>query len=258
MLDDKLTHDEKLRYSRHFLVPEIGIDGQLKLKEASILIVGAGGLGSASSLYLAAAGIGRIGIADSDSVELSNLQRQVIHSMNSIGLSKVDSARERLMRINPAVQIDAIGERINAENVNSIVAEYLLVIDATDNFETRYLLNQACVFQKRSYIYGAVYQFYGQISVFNAEEGPCFQCIFREAPTDDLVLSKSEIGIVSPIPGVIGTLQAVEAIKWILNIGSPLIGRLLLFDGLKMSFQEISLRKDSACPICGKKGIKTK
>lgn len=247
--------DEKVRYSRHFLVPEIGFEGQCNLKKASILIAGAGGLGSASSLYLAAAGVGRIGIVDSDFVDLSNLQRQVIHSMNSIGQLKVNSALERLNSINPTVHVDAINERLNAGNVNRIISDYTVVLDATDNFETRYRLNQACVLQKKTFIYGAVYRFFGQISVFNALEGPCFQCAFRETSINEQVTSKKEMGIVSPIPGVIGTLQAVEAIKWILNIGDPLIGKLLLFDGLNMSFQKIFLRKDSACPVCSSNGI---
>ncbi|MDP2966631.1 MAG: molybdopterin-synthase adenylyltransferase MoeB [Pelolinea sp.] len=247
-----LNNEEKIRYTRHLNVPEIGKSGQIKLKEASVLIVGAGGLGSASSLYLTAAGIGRIGIADSDIVELSNLQRQIVHSMNFIGKPKVDSAKEHLLEINPLVEIRGIYERITPENINEIVADYPIVIDATDNLETRYLLNAACVRMKKILIYGAVYQFYGQMSVFDGSKGPCFRCVFREIPTEEVIKANRGVGVVSPVPGVIGTLQAIETIKLILNIGTPSIGKLLLFDGLQMQFQEISVRKDNACPVCGK------
>jgi sulfur-carrier protein adenylyltransferase/sulfurtransferase len=247
-----LDTEEKIRYTRHFNVPEIGEVGQKKLKEASVLIVGAGGLGSASSLYLTAAGIGKIGIVDSDVVDLSNLQRQIIHSMDSIGKSKVDSARNRLSGLNPSIEIRGIHERITPKTIKEIFDDYLIVIDATDNFETRYLLNDACVQSKKPFIYGAIFQFYGQISVFDAAKGPCFRCVFREIPTEEVIKANRGVGVVSPLPGVIGTLQAVETIKLILKVGTPLIGKLLLFDGLQMQFQEISIRKDSACPVCGK------
>ena len=247
-----LNNEEKIRYTRHLNVPEISESGQIKLKEASVLIVGAGGLGSASSLYLTAAGIGKIGIVDSDFVELSNLQRQIVHGMNFIGKPKVDSAKERLLEINPSVEVCGIHERITPENINEIVADYPIMIDATDNFETRYLLNAACVRMKRILIYGAVYQFYGQMSVFDGSKGPCFRCVFREIPTEEVIKANRDVGVVSPVPGVIGTLQAVETIKLILNIGTPSIGKLMLFDGLQMQFQEISVRKDYACPECGK------
>jgi sulfur-carrier protein adenylyltransferase/sulfurtransferase len=246
-----LDNEEKIRYDRHLKVPEIGEKGQISLKKASVLIVGAGGLGSASSLYLTAAGIGKIGIVDSDKVELSNLQRQIIHSMNSIGVPKVDSAKERLLGINPKTEICAFNTRVTSKTIGKIIEEYSIVIDATDNFETRYLLNETCVHFDKPLIYGAVYQFYGQMSVFDASKGPCFQCVFREFPTEEVINANRGIGVVSPIPGVIGTLQAVETIKLILDVGTPLIGKLLLFDGLKMCFQEISLRKDPACPVCG-------
>jgi adenylyltransferase/sulfurtransferase len=247
----QLNSSEKTRYIRHFNVPEIGESGQLKLKNASVLIVGAGGLGSASSLYLTAAGIGKIGIVDSDKVELSNLQRQILHSMKSIGTPKVDSARDRLQGLNPSVEIVGIYERITTETVKEIFSDYSIVIDATDNFETRYLLNDVCVQTKKPLIYGAIFQFYGQLSVFDAEKGPCFRCVFREIPTDEVIQANRGIGIVSPVPGVIGTLQAVETIKLILKIGTPSIGKLMLFDGLQMLFQQISVRKDPNCPVCG-------
>jgi len=253
MPDIKLNKEEKIRYIRHFNVPEIGENGQIKLKKASVLIVGAGGLGSASSLYLTAAGIGKIGLVDSDNVDLSNLQRQIVHAMNSMGKPKVDSARDRLMGINPSVKICGIHERLIPETINEILADYSIVIDATDNFETRYLLNEACVRLRKPLVYGAVYQFYGQMCVFDATEGPCFRCIFREIPTEEVINANRGVGVVSPVPGVIGTLQAIETIKLILNISTPSIGRLLLFDGLQMQFQEISVRKDPACPVCGKR-----
>ena len=248
----QLNNEEKIRYTRHLNVPEIGEAGQLKLKASSVLIIGAGGLGSASSLYLTAAGIGKIGIVDSDRVELSNLQRQIVHTMNSIGKPKVDSARDHLQRLNPSVEIRGFHERIIPATIKEILSDYSIVIDATDNFETRYLLNDACVLTKKPLIYGAIYQFYGQMSVFEAEKGPCFRCVFRELPTEEVVKANRGVGVVSPVPGVIGTLQAVETIKLILKIGTSSIGKLLLFDGLQMQFQEISVRKDPACPVCGK------
>ena len=252
MPDFMLNDEEKNRYTRHFNVPEIGESGQIKLKETSVLIVGAGGLGSASSLYLTAAGIGKIGLVDSEKVELSNLQRQIVHSMNTIGKPKVNSARDRLLGINPMVEICGIHERITSDTIYSVITDYPIVIDATDNFETRYLLNEACVRLKKPLVYGAVYQFYGQMSVFDVSRGPCFRCVFRELPTEEVIKANRGVGVVSPVPGVIGTLQAVETLKLILNIGTPSIGKLLLFDGLQMQFQEISLRKDPACPVCGK------
>ena len=251
MSSTQLTKDEKIRYTRHFNVPEIGEAGQLKLKEASVLIIGAGGLGSASSLYLAAAGIGKIGIVDSDFVELSNLQRQIVHSMNSIGTPKVGSARERLLGLNPSIEVLGIHERLTADSIQEVFSDYSIVIDATDNFETRYLLNQACVQTKKPMVYGAVFQFYGQLSVFDAEQGPCFRCVFREIPTEEVILANRGVGVVSPVPGVIGTLQAIEAMKLILQVGTPTIGKLMLFDGLQMQFQQISVRKDPSCPVCG-------
>ena len=249
----QLSNNEKARYARHLNVPEIGESGQLKLKEASVLIIGAGGLGSASSLYLTAAGVGKIGIVDSDKVDLSNLQRQIVHSMNSIGSLKVDSAKDRLLGLNPSIEIIGIHERITDKSVKEIIASYSIVIDATDNFETRYLLNDACVQTKKPLIYGAIFQFYGQMSVFDSEKGPCFRCVFREIPTEEVILANRGVGVVSPIPGVIGTLQAVEAIKMILNVGTPAFGKLMLFDGLQMQFQQISIRKDPSCPVCGRR-----
>ena len=253
MISKNLTEEDKIRYTRHFNVPEIGEAGQLKLKNASVLIIGAGGLGSASSLYLAAAGVGKIGIVDSDKVELSNLQRQIVHSMNSIGTPKVGSAKERLLGLNPSIEVIGIHERLTADSIREVFSDYSIVVDATDNFETRYLLNQACVQTKKPMVYGAVFQFYGQLSVFDAEKGPCFRCVFREIPTEEVIMANRGVGVVSPVPGVIGTLQAVEAIKLILNVGTPSIGKLLLFDGLQMQFQQISIRKDLSCPVCGRR-----
>jgi sulfur-carrier protein adenylyltransferase/sulfurtransferase len=252
MVFKQLTEDENIRYSRHFNVPEIGETGQIKLKQASILIIGAGGLGSASSLYLAAAGVGKIGIVDSDLVELSNLQRQIIHSMDSIGIEKAESARVRLLGINPSVEVIGIHERVTTDTISDVLSNYSIVVDATDNLETRYLLNQACVNAGKTLVYGAVFQFFGQLSVFDAERGPCFRCVFRETPTEEVKRSNKGVGVVSPVPGVIGTLQAVETIKLILKVGTPTIGRLLLFDGLQMQFQQINVRKDPSCPVCGR------
>lgn len=251
-MEEQLSVSEKIRYARHLNISEFGEGGQLKLKAASVLIIGAGGLGSASASYLAAAGIGRIGIVDSDTVELSNLQRQIMYGMATIGKEKVLSAKKRLQDINPAVRIHPYYTRIEESNIKKLLGEYAIVVDATDNFETRYLVNQACVEMGKTFIYGAVYQFYGQTSVFSADRGPCFQCVFRKMPTDDYIRANQGVGVVGALPGVIGSMQALETIKLIAGIGSPLIGRLLLYDGLAASFQEIQAEKDPDCPICSK------
>jgi len=247
-----LSASEKIRYARHLNIPEIGEAGQLVLKSSSVLIVGAGGLGSASASYLTAAGVGCIGIIDSDKVELSNLQRQIMHSMSTIGMAKVESARKRLLDINPLIKVETYSARIDNNNVNELLGDYPIVVDATDNFETRYLINQACVSLNKIFIYGAVYQFYGQMSVFASASGPCFQCVFRKTPTPEFIQANQGMGVVGALPGIIGSMQALEVIKLLLNIGSPAVGRLLLYDGLAMNFQDVRVEKDPDCPICSK------
>ena len=251
MVENLLDH-ERIRYSRHLNIPDFGVEGQLKLKSASVIIVGCGGLGSSSAMYLAAAGVGRLGLVDSDVVELSNLQRQIIHGMHELGQPKVFSAKRRLLDINPNVDVEIFNERIEEENVLKVIGDYFIVIDATDNFETRYLLNSACVEKKIPFIYGAIFQFSGQMSVFYPKKGPCFQCVYRTPPTPDIAAANRGIGVVGALPGVIGALQAIEVIKMVINIGTSMIGRLLLFDGLDMSFKEVAVKKNSNCPICSK------
>lgn len=251
MANDQLIGEEKIRYKRNIIIPEVGEKGQLMLKKSSVLIVGGGGLGSASSLYLAAAGVGRIGIVDSDKVEISNLQRQIIHSTSSLGIPKVHSAKDKLADLNPLISLETYHQRITDRNVNEILANYQVVVDATDNFETRYLLNRACVKAHKTFIYGAVYQFYGQMSVFDTSKGPCFRCIFRIVPKGADSQANEEIGVIGAIPGTIGTLQAVEAIKILIGIGIPAYGKLILYDGLEMKFQEIAIKKDPDCNVCG-------
>jgi len=247
----KLSEIEKKRYARNLLVPEIGQKGQLSLKNSSVIIIGAGGLGTASSLYLAAAGVGKIGILDSDLVELSNLQRQVIHNTSTVGLPKVESAKRKLDDLNPLVKIISYHLRISGNNAPGVIKDYDIVIDATDNFKTRYLLNHFCVELNKPFIFGAVYQFSGQMSVFDASKGPCFRCVFKNRPDVEQPDKNKEIGIVGAVPGTIGTLQAVEALKLILKKGNPSVGRLILYDGLEMSFQEILVSKDPDCIDCG-------
>jgi molybdopterin/thiamine biosynthesis adenylyltransferase len=246
-----LSNEEKIRYQRHLNIPEIGESGQIRLKNASVLIVGAGGLGSASSLYLAAAGLGRLGIIDSDKVELSNLQRQILYDTTKIGFPKVGAARDHLSAINPDIKVDAYQLRVDEGMDETLFDEYPIIIDATDNFETRYFLNRVCVQKEKVFVYGAIYQFYGQMSVFDSSKGPCFQCVFKNEPSKKYIKANQGPGVLGAVPGTIGTLQAIEAIKQILNIGDAFVNRLLLFDGLEMRFQEITIRKDPACPVCG-------
>ncbi|MBN2550850.1 MAG: molybdopterin-synthase adenylyltransferase MoeB [Anaerolineales bacterium] len=246
-----LSHEEILRYSRHLLLPEVGLEGQRKLKAASILVVGTGGLGSPVALYLAAAGIGRIGLVDFDLVDATNLQRQVIHSTSHIGQLKVESARRRMLDLNPDIQVDAYNEAFTSANALRIAADYDLIIDGTDNFPTRYLINDLCVLTGKPNVYGAIYRFDGQVSVFDARRGPCYRCLFPEPPPPGLVPSCAEGGVLGILPGTIGTLQATEAIKLILDIGEPLLGRLLLYNALDLSFEFVQLRKNPSCRVCG-------
>ncbi len=248
----ELSHEEIHRYSRHLLIPDVGLEGQKKLKAASVLIVGTGGLGSPVALYLAAAGVGRIGLVDYDVVDFSNLQRQVIHGESRLGDLKVDSARERMLDLNPEIQVDVYNEVINSENAFLIAEPYDLIIDGTDNFPTRYLINDLCVLTGKINIYGSIFRFDGQASVFAADEGPCYRCLFPEPPPPGLVPSCAEGGVLGVLPGTIGSIQATETLKIILGIGETLVGRLLLYDALDLSFQTVKLHKNPECKVCGK------
>lgn len=250
MLPD-LSHEEILRYSRHLLVPEVGLDGQRKLKGASVLIVGTGGLGSPVALYLAAAGIGRIGLVDYDVVDRTNLQRQVIHGTSTVGKLKVESARARMLDLNPDIQVDIYNEVFTSANAVGIAEPYDLIIDGSDNFPTRYLTNDLCVLTGKPNVYGSVYRFEGQVSVFDARRGPCYRCLFPDPPPPGLVPSCAESGVLGIVPGTIGTLQATETIKLLLGTGEPLIGKLLLYNAQDMSFEFVRLRKNPACKVCG-------
>lgn len=247
----ELSHEETLRYSRHLLLPEVGPNGQQRLKSASVLVVGVGGLGSPIAMYLAAAGIGHIGLVDFDTVDLSNLQRQVIHGTANLGQPKVESARQRILDINPGIEVKGFMEPFTASNAQEIAQGYELIIDGSDNFATRYLINDLCVITGKPYIYGSVLRFDGQVSVFDARYGPCYRCLFPEPPPPNLVPSCAESGVLGILPGTIGTLQATEALKLLLGVGDPLIGRLLLFNALDMTFDFIKLRKNPKCQICG-------
>ena len=246
-----LNHAEILRYSRHLLIPEVGLSGQKKIKAASVLVIGTGGLGSPVALYLAAAGVGRIGLVDYDRVDASNLQRQVIHGTSQLGNLKVTSARQRMLDINPEIQVDVYNEPFTSANAMQIAQDYDILIDGTDNFPTRYLSNDVSVLLGKPNVYGSIYRFDGQVSVFDAREGPCYRCLFPEPPPPGLVPSCAEGGVLGVLPGTIGTLQATEALKLILGIGETLKGRLLLFNALDMSFDFVNLRKNPNCKICG-------
>jgi molybdopterin/thiamine biosynthesis adenylyltransferase/rhodanese-related sulfurtransferase/molybdopterin converting factor small subunit len=246
-----LDKQEIQRYSRHLLVPEIGLEGQKKLKAGSVLLIGAGGLGSPLALYLAAAGVGRIGIVDFDVVDYSNLQRQVIHATSSVGRPKLESARDRIVEVNPNVQVDLYNTALSSENALEIFAPYDVIVDGTDNFPTRYLTNDACVLLGKPNVYGSIFRFEGQASVFWAQEGPCYRCLYPEPPPPGLVPSCAEGGVLGVLPGLVGMIQANETIKLLLGIGEPLVGRLLLYDALKMKFREMKLQKDPECPVCG-------
>jgi len=246
-----LSQSELLRYGRHLVMPEVTAAGQEKLKAARVLCVGAGGLGSPLTMYLAAAGIGTLGLVEYDDVDLSNIQRQILYATADVGRPKLDAAAERLAGINPHVEIVRHATRLASDNVMSIVAGYDLVIDGTDNFPTRYLVNDACVLAGKPNVYGSVFRFEGQVAVFDAARGPCYRCLFPEPPPPGAVPSCAEGGVLGVLPGIIGTLQALEAIKWILGLGEGLAGRLVLFDALAFEFREVRLRKDPDCVVCG-------
>jgi adenylyltransferase/sulfurtransferase len=246
-----LSHEEILRYSRHLIMPEVGLAGQKKLKAASVLLIGTGGLGSPLAIYLAAAGIGKIGLVDYDVVDRSNLHRQVIHGTASLGVLKVESARQRMLDINPDIEVVTYNEPFTSDNALRIAGDYDVIVDGTDNFPTRYLTNDVCVLLGKPNVYGSIFRFEGQASVFYAKEGPCYRCLFPEPPPPGLVPSCAEGGVLGILPGTIGTIQATETIKLILGVGQPLIGRLLLYDALAMSFEEVKLRKNPRCAICG-------
>jgi adenylyltransferase/sulfurtransferase len=247
----ELTKDEILRYSRHLIMPEVGTEGQLKLKAAKVLLVGTGGLGAPLGLYLAAAGVGRIGLVDFDVVDFTNLQRQVIHGTSDVGRKKLDSAADRMHEINPFVRIDKHEVALSSENALGILRDYDIVVDGTDNFPTRYLVNDACVLLGKPNVYGSIFRFEGQATVFAYEGGPCYRCLYPEPPPPGLVPSCAEGGVLGILPGTIGLIQATETVKLILGIGQPLVGRLLLYDALAMRFRELKLRKNPECPVCG-------
>jgi molybdopterin/thiamine biosynthesis adenylyltransferase/rhodanese-related sulfurtransferase len=247
----ELSNEEIARYSRHLIMPEVALEGQKQLKAAKVLTVGTGGLGSPLALYLAAAGIGTIGIVDFDVVDESNLQRQIIHGTSDVGRPKVESAHDKIKDINPNVEVRVHEEALTSENALEIIKDYDVIVDGTDNFPTRYLVNDACVLLNKPNVYGSIFRFEGQASVFYAEEGPCYRCLYPEPPPPGLVPSCAEGGVLGILPGAIGTIQATETAKLILGIGEPLIGRLLLYDALNMRFREMKLRKDPNCPVCG-------
>ena len=247
----ELSREEILRYSRHLLIPEVGLEGQRKLKGSSALIIGTGGLGSPVALYLAAAGVGHLGLVDYDVVDESNLQRQIVHGTGSLGKNKVESARARLLDLNPDIQVDAFNEPFTSANAMRIAGPFDILIDGTDNFPTRYLTNDLCVLTGKPNVYGAVFRFDGQASVFYAKAGPCYRCLFPEPPPPGLVPSCADAGVLGILPGTIGTIQATEALKFLLGIGSSLVGRLLLYNALDMTFEYVKLKKNPQCKVCG-------
>ena len=247
----QLSKDEILRYSRHLIMPEVGMDGQLKLKRAKVLCIGAGGLGSPLALYLAAAGVGRLGMVDFDVVDFTNLQRQIIHDTSDVGRLKIESAKDTIADINPNVEVVAHETRLTSENALDIFRDYDIVADGTDNFPTRYLVNDACVLLGKPNVYGSIFRFEGQATVFYAKEGPCYRCLYPEPPPPGMVPSCAEGGVLGVLPGIVGSIQALETIKLILGKGRTLIGRLLLFDALDLKFRELKLRKNPECPVCG-------
>jgi sulfur-carrier protein adenylyltransferase/sulfurtransferase len=257
MKTSDFTRQELYRYARHFSLPEVGLEGQGRLKRGRVLCVGAGGLGSPLALYLAAAGVGTLGIVDFDTVDESNLQRQLLHGTSDVGRSKLDSAADRLRDVNPHVTVERHETRLTSENALEILADYDVVVDGTDNFPTRYLVNDACVLLGKPNVYGSIFRWEGQISVFAAADGPCYRCLFREPPPPGLVPNCAEGGVLGVLPGIIGSMQAMEVVKLLLGVGRPLIGRLLIFDGLDMSWREVALRRNPECPVCGDEPTQT-
>ena len=251
-----LAPAELLRYSRHLILPDVGVPGQEKLKAARVLLIGAGGLGSPAALYLAAAGVGTLGIVDFDNVDVTNLQRQILHGTKDVGRPKLQSARERIADVNPHVRLETYETALTSKNALDIFSGYDIVVDGTDNFATRYLVNDACTLLGKPNVYGSVFRFEGQVSVFDARTGPCYRCLFPEPPPPGLVPSCAEGGVLGVLPGLVGTIQATEAIKLILGVGEPLAGRLLLVDSLGMQFRTVTVRKDPACPACGTREIR--
>jgi adenylyltransferase/sulfurtransferase len=247
----QLDTEQLQRYARHLTLPEIGVTGQRKLAAARVLLIGAGGLGSPAALYLAAAGVGTIGIVDDDVVDISNLQRQILHGAAALGLPKTASAKTRLADLNAGVVIVEHRERLRADNARAIIAGYDMVVDGSDNFPTRYLVNDACVLEQKPLVYGSIYRFEGQLSLFSTAGGPCYRCLFAEPPAPELVPSCVDAGVLGVLPGIVGTLQALEVIKWVVGIGESAVGRLLLIDALALRFREIAIRRDPDCAICG-------
>ena len=246
-----LTNEEVLRYSRHLIMPEVGMEGQLKLKNAKVLCIGTGGLGAPLGLYLAAAGVGRIGLVDFDTVDTTNLQRQILFSSTDVGRPKIAAAADRLRGLNPDIQIDTFETRLTSDNALDLFKGYDIIVDGTDNFPTRYLVNDACILLGKPNVYGSIFRFEGQITVFGHPGGPCYRCLYPEPPPPGLVPSCAEGGVLGVLPGIVGSIQAVETLKLIIGKGEPLIGRLLLFDALAMRFRELKLRKNPECPVCG-------
>jgi adenylyltransferase/sulfurtransferase len=246
-----LSHEEILRYSRHLVMPEVAIEGQRRLKSGSVLCIGAGGLGSPLALYLAAAGVGRIGIVEFDLVDLTNIQRQVLYATSDVGRPKIEAAVERLRRLNPEIEVVPYPVRLSSENAAGIFGDYDVIADGTDNFATRYLVNDVCVLTGKPNVYASIFRFEGQVSVFDAKRGPCYRCLFPEPPPPGLVPSCAEGGVLGVLPGIVGSLQALEVLKLLLEKGEPLIGRFMLFDALAFEFRELLVRKDPSCPICG-------
>ncbi|MEK6949200.1 MAG: molybdopterin-synthase adenylyltransferase MoeB [Nanoarchaeota archaeon] len=251
MLTTTLSKQEMLRYARHLVLPEVGLKGQERIKKGKVLVAGAGGLGSPALMYLAAAGVGTIGIADFDKVEENNLQRQIIHSTKDIGALKTESAKNAINNLNPNISVKVYNEKLNSKNALEIIKKYDVVIDGSDNFPTRYLLNDACVLSKKPLVYGSIFRFEGHASVFNYEDGPCYRCLFPNPPPRNAVPSCAEAGVLGVLPGVIGTIEATEALKIILGIGETLSGRFLVYDALSITFRELKLGKNKNCPICG-------
>jgi molybdopterin/thiamine biosynthesis adenylyltransferase/rhodanese-related sulfurtransferase len=251
--DRQFSADQLQRYSRHFLLPEVGEAGQAKLLDAKVLLIGAGGLGSPTAYYLAAAGVGTIGIVDDDTVDRSNLQRQILHNEERVGMPKVESAKLTLQGLNPDVNVIGYRERVNSENIMRLIADYDIVVDGCDNFPTRYLVNDACVFADKPNVHGSIFQFEGQATVFHPGKGPCYRCLFPEPPPPGAAPSCAEAGVLGVLPGLVGCVQAVETVKLILGTGNPLVGRLLHFDTLAMEIKQLKLRRDPECPVCGER-----